>query len=467
MFTLLCNRLPVLVALLSVFTFQPFFSQNSYAQPVLLPSIGLGSLPADSDPICTIPVYLDPDGTYQQPGIQAGDTCPDFTFYDLAGNPWNLANELSDGQPVLLIGGSYTCPVFRNKTQLYNDLVTAYAGQVKVVIMYTVEAHPDIDISPYFGIVNTGNANQTQGILYRQPTTYGERKAIVDSMQNDLGITAPVLIDGPCNEWWEEYALAPNLGVLIDTNGIVFSRQGWIHNSPLDIYCDIDSLLGIGGGCSITTTGSFEWVLDGDSAITGVPGATHHAYGYLVNNSADHVTIEVRRLQENIPVDWGTSICTDFTCYPQAVDSAEVTIAPGDTSSYIMYFYTGPNSDYGNVRMGFRNINDFSNSYLQMFECTTDSSLVSVGEAIEQLAQLQLYPNPAGEMVQVETTGLFASGSKLEVTLFDMNGRMERQEQFIQTPTITIHREGLPSGLYFVRIVDEAGNRATGRLLFR
>ncbi|MEM7039441.1 MAG: hypothetical protein AAF570_20880, partial [Bacteroidota bacterium] len=186
-----------LLSLCSVFAFSHFSSLQ--AQGNLLPSIGLNSLPPDSTPICYAPIFT---GNYTSSGLQPGDTAFDFTFYDLADNPHHLQSALNQGKPALLIAGSYTCPVFRNKISVINNVVAQYGSALDVFVLYELEAHPDIDTSVYFGYPNPGNANLQAGILYRQPTTYGERKALAQDCVDSLPISATVLIDGPCNEFY-------------------------------------------------------------------------------------------------------------------------------------------------------------------------------------------------------------------------------------------------------------------------
>jgi hypothetical protein len=52
-----------------------------------------------------------------------------------------------------------------------------------------------------------------------------------------------VLLDGPCNEWWETFALAPNPAFLIQPDGIIFKKQGWFDNGLYAVSDAIDSLL--------------------------------------------------------------------------------------------------------------------------------------------------------------------------------------------------------------------------------
>ncbi|MFI5135359.1 MAG: hypothetical protein ACHQD9_05865, partial [Chitinophagales bacterium] len=112
-----------------------FSNMNVQAQVALKPSIGLNSLPADSTPICYIPTYIDPDMTFETPGLHNGDTIPDFKLYTVDGDSMQISELLKDGKPVLLVGGSYTCPIYRNHVSDINDIVTLFGNQIHVYVV--------------------------------------------------------------------------------------------------------------------------------------------------------------------------------------------------------------------------------------------------------------------------------------------------------------------------------------------
>src|SRR5688572_11352759 len=178
------NSLYVLLLVLSAFQLR--------AQ--LLPSIGLNTIPPDTTALCKEPFYL---GNFYSTGYQQGDTVPDFKLYDLNGDSLVLSEALSNGKPVLLIGGSLTCPVFRARVPAINQVVSTYSSGIDVYVIYTLEAHPT-DTSVYFGYVNVTSQNISAGILFPQPQTYAERKELADTMSSFINLTAPVFIDGPC-----------------------------------------------------------------------------------------------------------------------------------------------------------------------------------------------------------------------------------------------------------------------------
>jgi hypothetical protein len=329
------------------------------AQPVLLPHIGLSALPAGTETICPITTYL---GDFESTGIQQGDTCADFTLYDINGVPFNLSDALSEGNPVLMVAGSYTCPVFRNKIPVIEQVRTDYENELTVIIVYGVEAHPFGDISPYFGIENPGQANLNQGILYAQPTTYQERLDVAQDMFDDVGVDpSMVYFDGPCQEWWEYYGPAPQNSYLIDTTGVVVSKHGWFNNFPDDINCDLLEYFGLPtNGCDVVAEGTFVFELI-DSSAVGEAGLTQFCFADLINNSDDDVLVEIVRMQEIIPMDWETSMCVTV-CLSSVVDRDTVLIPMDSTQLFSIDFHTSTIPGQGQVRMGFRNVNLPSNN---------------------------------------------------------------------------------------------------------
>ncbi len=236
------------------------------AQPVLQPSIGIGALPNDSDAICYIPPFYSIN--YDSVGYQVGDTVADFTLHQLDGTPVTLSDVMSDGKPVVLMSGSYTCIRFRNNKDVINDIQQIYGSSINVLIIYIVEPHVIVDWSPYRPEEWVTLANQDAGILYRQPTTYGERKAIAYDMLDSMNYQPTMLIDGPCNNWWLNYGQGPNRGYLIEPNGVVNALHGWFDGP--------------------TMMGSIDYLLQviGVEEHTGAPPIKTHLYPNPVHGNA-------------------------------------------------------------------------------------------------------------------------------------------------------------------------------------
>ncbi|PCJ00867.1 MAG: hypothetical protein COB15_01985 [Flavobacteriales bacterium] len=207
------------------------------AQPALLPTIGVGNLPSDSDPICTIPMV---GGSSSN--IFVGDTIPHFKLYDINGVQMDIGSTLQQGKAVLIMCGSFTCPAFRNKVDELATIAAMYPTQLEVMMIYVVEAHPKTpDLCPYSGLVNEAN-NVGTSASFLQPTTYLERKNAVQEFLDSMTVEIsgiPVYIDGPCNEWWHAFGEAPNDGFLINPDGVVEIEQVWFDKFPDDMFADV------------------------------------------------------------------------------------------------------------------------------------------------------------------------------------------------------------------------------------
>ncbi|HLG34827.1 MAG TPA: T9SS type A sorting domain-containing protein [Bacteroidia bacterium] len=432
------------------------FASASFSQ--LLPSIGIGSLPNDADSVCPIPVYT---GSFNTSGYQAGDTVPDFTLYKPNGDSINLASELQGGVPVLLVTGNYTCPVFRGKIPDINTMASVYGSALKIFVVYVVEAHPIIDVSPYSGTVWVPSANYTDGVLFRQPATYGQRKEIIDSMLAHYTINAPILIDGTCNNWWLNYGPSPNNAYLIDTNGIVAAKNAWFNRVPDNMFCSIDSLLGFNSGhCVINgDNGMFTYALNGDSVAVGLPSETLSAHATLTNISAtDNCVIDIVKKLISTPAPWQTALCADI-CYAPTVDSTRITLGPSEVQPFYFYFYTDTNPDSGYVRVLFRNVNNTGNRFGQGFYGYTSPD-VGIEDISRDADLIRLFPNPVSGQLNFS----FPKPGNYSVSISNAaGGRMTAFSKAEKDFSVDINT--FPAGIYFVTIMDAKKNTVTKKFV--
>lgn len=417
-------------------------SFRAFSQPALLPTIGIGNLPSDTDSVCYIPWYL---GSFYTSGLDNGDTAYDFTLYNFNNDSLNLQTALSNGRPVLLIAASYTCPVYRRMVPEINNIVNIYAGMLDVYIIYTIEAHPLIDTSVYFGYVQTGTPNIQSGILYRQPVTYGERKLIVADMLDSIPTLAPVFLDGPCNNWWNTYGPAPNNSYLIDTNGVVFSKHGWFNRYPDNIYCDIDSLLGINSGnCTDTGTSNYTFQYTSSNTMYDALGTTISVDAELTNTGNQDILIYARKLENDLPQGWASSMCIDV-CFATNIDSTVFLLPAGVTQPVHVYFYTSAlSADTGHVKMGFKNLSDTTNkNFMHAFGITT---LPTSNNIIEnQNNFFTIFPNPAISEITVHHPGV---SNITSIQIYNLLGRKIMDVKNSDKIDIT----NLKPGIYFIRI---------------
>jgi hypothetical protein len=426
---------------LIIFITPSLFSQG------LLPSINSGILPNNSDPICSTPYYLNTD--FDTSGYNVGETVNDFTLFDVNGNSYQLSNILNLGKPVLLVTGSLTCPVFRNQLPTINTVFTTYAADINTSIIYVIEAHPT-DTSPYFGDVHVTTQNMNQGVLFPQPNTYAERKALVDTLLQNYPVVPPVYIDGPCNEYWHHFGPAPQNAYLIDTNGVVMVKHGWFDQFPRNIYCDIDSALGISSGnCSSGSTNGTFIFNPFVTTVYGSPGETIYGTGELVNNSANDVLILVMKIQENYALDWESSFCMGL-CYSNTTDSTTILLAANDTMQFSLDFHTSGTPDSSAVRVGFRNVNMPSNQFSQWFFGNT----APVGLENFSTSSILVYPNPAEENLNISISpGL----EDLTLRIFDIRGKLVyNRVRTSNTDPFQINVQDLDTGMYILEISSKS-----------
>lgn len=166
---------------------------------------------------------------WESQGVQPGSYIDDATIYTLDGKPAKLAPLWKD-HPVLLVTASLTCPVARRQCPLLQSIVDAHASDVNIVLLYTIDAHPKGDFSPYTPDREwVTSQNQKDAILHAQPKTLDERLALAKDLDVRLKQIAPLYVDGMDNAAWKSMGGAPNLGLLIDTDGKVFAKQGWLN----------------------------------------------------------------------------------------------------------------------------------------------------------------------------------------------------------------------------------------------
>jgi hypothetical protein len=427
-----------------------FVANIGFAQPVLGPAINDGSLPDDDGLICDIPLELD---ILEVDGPQETDLVKDFTLYDTEGNMMHLQDEMADGKPVLLIGASYSCMVFRTKVDLINSIYALLSDSYHIYIVYTVEAHPYGDISPYYGIEATGEENFAADILIPQSDTYGERKSYATEMKTELEILPPVLIDGLCNEWWQEYGSSPNNAFVIDTDGLVYDKQIWLDRYPEDIYAAMYGLLGIDIDGTPLPTGVFSLLSYDDTCVNGDPGSTIIAHANF--NNADTVAsyVEVINIAEAIPDGWETSLCTDI-CYGPTENIVNMLIDPASDQGMSVYFYTNLNGTTGQVNLLLKNVYVPANSYeLNLKVCTASTE---VNELDIFSKPFYVYPNPATETANAFLAA-YSDGSVL-ADIFDLKGHLVFSNSY-DTPlpgtTIELDIHSLEPGYYFMRISGE------------
>ncbi|MGL4596209.1 MAG: hypothetical protein ACRCYO_01700 [Bacteroidia bacterium] len=222
-----------------------FFQAVLSAQVGLRPTISSGKLPADTSAIAAFKSYRDESNKFIKSGFHILDTVPDFTLFDTAGKPVTLSQVCAEGKPVLLISGSYSCPLARDGLDdVLPFIINNFGNQLNILFIYTLEAHPNApDVCPYSDSVVIPKENIKDKIACKQHTTYGSRKALAKMFISNESISVPVLLDDVSNGYLTHFGPAPNNAYLIRPDGVVFNHYGWFGKSKKQVSYDIYVLL--------------------------------------------------------------------------------------------------------------------------------------------------------------------------------------------------------------------------------
>jgi hypothetical protein len=166
-----------------------------------------------------------------------GQAAWDFTLPTLDGEEVHLAGLLRT-KPVVLVSGSYSCPVYRRNGAKIDQLAQRLGDQVHVVVVYGPEAHPEHDNSPYRGD-NWAMPDKFSDVDLA--TSFEERVDHARRIGRGPGVIEAVEpLDNP---FWCTYGTAPNAAYLIGMDGRFAAVHDWFDAATL--VGSIEALTGV------------------------------------------------------------------------------------------------------------------------------------------------------------------------------------------------------------------------------
>lgn len=158
-------------------------------------------------------------------GPKPGELAPDFTLEESRGLTIR-ASELWAKKPVVVITGSYSCPMFRENTPFRKGLIREFGAQVVFVVVYTQEAHPNDALGPYSSKPVVTKRNEEEGVSVPSAKTFRERYIQARKCRDLLDMDSHVVIDTMDNAVWTAFGGSPNCAYLIGTDGKILLQQG-------------------------------------------------------------------------------------------------------------------------------------------------------------------------------------------------------------------------------------------------
>ncbi|MFT4546117.1 MAG: ankyrin repeat protein [Verrucomicrobiales bacterium] len=148
----------------------------------------------------------------------------ELTAFDLNGGQIQLKSLWAE-RPLLLVHSSLTCPHI-------DRIHEQFANKLEVVVIYTTEAHPVGSPSPYSEGGDKEwitDRNIAEDILVDDPTTLEAWLTRARNYRARQQIKAHMIADSMENGAWKYFGAEPNTGMLIDRDGKVVARHGWIQ----------------------------------------------------------------------------------------------------------------------------------------------------------------------------------------------------------------------------------------------
>jgi hypothetical protein len=259
----------------------------------------------------------------------------------------------------------------------------------------------------------------------------------------------PVLIDGPCNEWWSAFGTNPNCAWLVTSEGIVYDAEQWFDRYPDNINEAIANLLDEEpGGGGPDPDGYFTVEPVSDDCTEGFAGETI-LFEVTVTNLDDIDTyIDVLKQEESLPAGWETSICTDV-CYPPSVDSVNLYLEAGESEVLHIYFYTNDVAGNGISNILLRNHYNTEQQYtITAKACAAEGTEIQTGD----IPGVKIFPNPVQTVMYVASDKQITNGV---VQIDDVSGkRVLQSNTTFANGIMPIDVTQLTAGIYFLTIAD-------------
>lgn len=171
---------------------------------------------------------------------RVGDTLPELSVHDLNGQLLPLKRSWKE-KPTLLVTMSLSCGQTRRHALAIERISRRFRSVIQTAIIYVVEAHPNDTASPYTEHVWVTALNEIDRIRCNQTRTVSERIRFARELKQRFRLSSTILIDPMDNPVWQAFGRAPNVAILMDSNGRIVARQGWFE--PTEMSREIVSLV--------------------------------------------------------------------------------------------------------------------------------------------------------------------------------------------------------------------------------
>ncbi len=188
----------------------------------------------------------------------------------------------------------------------------------------------------------------------------------------------------------------------------------------------------------------------------------YSADNHITNTSAIPDTIQWKVATTNWPADWMATIgvCDNVTCYdgtavwPTAIKEAIYPVGVGDFHMTLdMSIATTPGTYV--MRIRFNNKHHANDTAWQTYILTRTAPPAAVNKVKAISTDVKLYPNPASSTLNV----VYDAGADIKnVAIYSIIGRQMNMFRATDDNSASLNIENLPSGVYFVRLLNSNGD---------
>lgn len=167
----------------------------------------------------------------------------------------------------------------------------------------------------------------------------------------------------------------------------------------------------------------------------------------LMNNAGNPLSMRWVRIEENLPLNWESSVCTPITCYPSNIDSSDYTMPINNSNNYInVHFYPNNQEGSGYIKIKVFETANPSQSYTMKFIGST----YPVGyEEQNNVKLLSFHPNPVVNEIIIKGISKDVIGP--DVFIYDLSGKeMFRNKLSFAKSSIDI--SSIPTGIYLLKL---------------
>lgn len=152
------------------------------------------------------PKVLSEDMSFRENAPRPGQMLPSFDLPLVDGGRLRSDGLIGD-KPMLLITGSYTCPMTASSNPLLKDLHAQFGSRVRFVMLHVREAHP--------------------GEQRDQPDSADEKMRHAQDLKQRDGLPWPIAVDDPQGTAHRALDEKPNAAYLTDAQGRIVFRSLW------------------------------------------------------------------------------------------------------------------------------------------------------------------------------------------------------------------------------------------------